>query len=482
MKRYLHRILTCLTLCALLSGLLTVPASAAAFEDVPESHWAAASIYDCVELGFFNGESATRFGVGHQMTRSAFAVVLCRFFGWETAAPTQTIYTDVPADAWYAGAIETAYNHGAFTSQLAEFRPADPITREELAVALVRALGYGLFSGLGEKLEQPFQDVTTNAGYISMAYHLGLVSGTSADTFSPDRHASREQVAVILMRLYHKLHDTKPGTLVIASSPEDLEGASVAAVPAIRLISGKPGESLPPEKVSAVREAARQAGLPTLLYVGGGSHALNSIDSTAKILVAAVEEGEYDGLFLDLSNLTSKNKSSLVKLASKLNTALKDKQFYLMAEAPVQTGKTLSGYNYTALAEHVDQLVLRVASYDGPSDPIKIAPPAPPEEIYYAFSSLPEIAAEGKLSLLFSAGRSSWFNEKSYPLNDEEYQTLMADPHTVSYHSERYAASYTTATVMDGLDLVIWTLKPEDMEFRLRLATLLGAASICITN
>lgn len=482
MKRYLHRILTCFTLCALLSGLLAVPASAAAFEDVPESHWASSSIYECVELGFFNGESSTRFGVGHQMTRSAFAVVLCRFFGWETSTPTQTIYSDVPANAWYAGAIEAAYNHGAFTNQRAEFRPSDPITREELAVALVRSLGYSLFSGLGETLEQPFQDVTTNAGYISMAYHLGLVSGTSADTFSPDRHASREQVAVILMRLYHKLHDIQPKTLVIASSPEELEGATVAAIPAIRLISGKPGESLPPEEVSAVRDAARQAGLPTLLYVGGGSHALNSIDSTVKILMAAVEEGEYDGLFLDLSNLTSKNKSSLVKLASKLNTALKDKQFYLMAEAPVQTGKAFSGYNYTALAEHVDQLVLRVSPYDGPSDPIKIAPAAPPEEIYYALASLQEIAAEGKASLLFSVKRSSWFNEKAYPLSDEEYQMLMADKHTVSYRSERYAASYTTATVMDGLDLVIWSLDTEDTEFRLRLASLLGASSICITE
>ena len=148
MKRLFYRILTCLTLCALLTSALALPASAAEFEDVPEGHWAAESIHRCVELGFFNGESAARFGVGHEMTRSAFTVVLCRFFGWETSTPAETVYPDVASDAWYAGAIGAAYEHGAITNQREMFRPADSLTREELAVMLVRALGYSNISGL----------------------------------------------------------------------------------------------------------------------------------------------------------------------------------------------------------------------------------------------------------------------------------------------------------------------------------------------
>ena len=81
MKKQLKRLLSCLVLCAMLTGGLTAPAAAAGFTDVPAGHWAAQDIRRCVELGFFQGESATRFGLGHQMTRSAFAVVLCRFFG-----------------------------------------------------------------------------------------------------------------------------------------------------------------------------------------------------------------------------------------------------------------------------------------------------------------------------------------------------------------------------------------------------------------
>ena len=48
----------------------------------------------------------------------------------------------------------------------------------------------------------PFQDVDTGAGYLAMAYELGIVNGTSKTTFSPEKTATREQAAVMLMRVY----------------------------------------------------------------------------------------------------------------------------------------------------------------------------------------------------------------------------------------------------------------------------------------
>ena len=81
MKQPLRRTLVCLTLLALLAGIAPVPASAAGFRDVPAGHWAEDSIQRSVSLGFFQGESATRFGMGAEITRAAFAVVLSRFYG-----------------------------------------------------------------------------------------------------------------------------------------------------------------------------------------------------------------------------------------------------------------------------------------------------------------------------------------------------------------------------------------------------------------
>lgn len=83
---------------------------------------------------------------------------------------------------------------------------------------LLRAMGYGTIAGLARDLPMPFRDVRTNSGYLSMAYALGLISGTSATTFSPDQAATREQAAVILMRLYDKLHAADPGRVGIIAS------------------------------------------------------------------------------------------------------------------------------------------------------------------------------------------------------------------------------------------------------------------------
>ena len=90
----------------------------AGFTDVPASSWAAADIRRCVELGLFQGETPTRFGMGHQMTRAAFTVVLCRLFGWDMETPETGTYADAQdTGAWYFSAVETAYAHGAITRQ-----------------------------------------------------------------------------------------------------------------------------------------------------------------------------------------------------------------------------------------------------------------------------------------------------------------------------------------------------------------------------
>ena len=109
---------------------LAVPASAASgsFTDVPANHWAAAEIRRSVQVGLIQGETTTRFGLGHSMTRGAFASILCRFFQWELV-DYQDFFPDVPKDLWCCQAIETALVHGTVTTQADNFRPGDPITR-----------------------------------------------------------------------------------------------------------------------------------------------------------------------------------------------------------------------------------------------------------------------------------------------------------------------------------------------------------------
>ena len=487
MKKQLKRLLCCLILCAVLAGGLTVSAAAAGFADVPANHWAGESIQRCVNLGFFQGQSASRFGLGQKMTRSAFTVVLCRFFGWETSHPVKATYQDVSTDAWYAGAVEAAYSHRALTDQREHFRPNDPITREEVAVMLVRALGYGTIAGLAQELPMPFQDVTTNTGYITMAYDLGLMSGTSATTFSPDRAATREQVAVILMRLYDKLHQTGPGQIAVASVPGDFTGLEAVAVPAGRLIvvNGKPRVNTTMDETArtSILEAAQQAGAGKLLYLTGGPTALNGTAmGTADTVAAEVSAGGYDGVLLEVPALSAKKSGAMTNLVKALDKALGDKLLYVLAEAPSRTGKTY-GYEYETLAAAADRLVLRLAPYETFSDGFPTAPVDPLEEICYALGSLCDSIDSSKLALMVTTGVSAWSGQKKYSLTSEEYEALLADPKTDVHYSNRYACAYLTGTVGSSKKkVVVWYLDRQAAATRLQLGRVFGVGQICLDD
>ena len=490
MKKQLKRLLSCLVLCAMLTGGLTAPAAAAGFTDVPAGHWAAQDIRRCVELGFFQGESATRFGLGHQMTRSAFAVVLCRFFGWETSKPTRSAYTDVPVSAWYAGAVQAAYEHGAVTAQRAEFRPGDPITREELAVMLVRALGYGTIAGLAQDLPSAFQDVTTNAGYITMVCDLGLMDGISSTSFAPSRTAPREQVAVILMRLYDKLHRAEPGKVGILSPEEplpDLTGWEAVAVSGAHLMAAggvRVTNASDAAGASALRDAARQSGAKALLYVEGGPTALNGTAAeTAARLIPAVEEGGYDGILLDIPSQKAAKKAALVELAQALKPALNGKLLYLTAEAPSRQGTRYDGYDYAALGNVADKLILRIASIEEADGQYPAAPVEPLEELYYALAELQDDVDSSRLSILMSTKPSVWVNgEKNASLTADDLAELTARGSLARHYSDRYGCAYLTGLTAEKKPLIAWYLDEQSTEARARLARLFNVEQLVVDD
>lgn len=483
MRKHLQRILASLALCAVLAGSLAAPVSAAAFQDVPANHWAADSIQRCVEKGFFNGKSETRFGLGQKMSRSAFAVVLCRFFGWETTVTTEQTYPDVPVDVWYAGAVQAAYEHGAITDQRDVFRPNDPITREELAVMLVRALGYRDIVGLAQDLPMPFEDVTTNVGYITMAYDLGLVSGTTATTFSPDSTASREQVAVILMRLYDKLYAEGPETIGVVSAESDITGLDIAAIPAVRAFAMAMKTNLEPEAAAALQTTAREAGARAFLYMEAGTAALGSNpDQMGKLIAETAISGGYDGLMLDIPEITSRKRTDLNKLVKAVNKNLGSMPFYLVVESPTREGKLYDGYHYETLAAAADKLVLKVSGIQEVTDTFAMAPIDPVEELYYAVASVTEQVGVDKLALMLETEMDSWVEGSRSDLSEAGLAELLAAETTQTYYSDRYNCAYLIGADDHGKPITAWYLTQEGVEARIQLAGGLGVKQICLSD
>ncbi|MCI9643296.1 MAG: hypothetical protein HFF97_01000 [Oscillibacter sp.] len=483
MKR-LKRALSCLLLYALLGGALAVPASA--LSDVPEDFWAKEDIDRCVALRYFYPESDGSFGVGKEMSRAEFVVVLCRCLGWKPTSPARAVYEDVPEKEWYAGAVETAYHQGAITSQDGSFRPNDPVTRSEAASMLVRALGYGSIAGLIQDMSLPFRDVKANNGYIVMAYGLGLMDGASVTAFSPDGHVTREQAAAILMRLHDKLHEpttSRIGIAVAAEGLPELAGYEAVGVAAAKLAyNGEPQVSLfmgKPES-QAICAAASAAGAKSLLYITGGAYHVREGESEklAEVLFQAVEEGGYDGLFLDVTGLTAvSQRDTLTAAAQTLREKLGERPLYIAVEAPSWKG-TIFGYDYAALGEAADRLVLRFDYKKTTAGGQAMAPMEPLEQIYYALNRLRGVVDADKLTLRLTSTGSIWEGREPEFLTGEEIAALAAERTTRSHYSDRYACAYLVRENAPD----VWYLNGQAIRERIQLARLFGGGHLCLSD
>lgn len=267
-----------LALALLLCLTLAAPALAAptGYSDVPEGHWSAESVRRATELGLFEGVGGGKFGRGQPITRAAFTAALVRLFGWESASPAKATFTDVTADRWFYSAVETACLNGAVPASGKTFRPTDNITREEMAAMLVRGLGYTSLAGVVSSYSSPFTDVTTNKGFITIAYDLGIVDGVGDGKFAPGSTAPREQAAAMLVRVYDKLY----GSSARLSSAGSLQRV---AVPAPKAEKGSEVPTTPLEPIAELYAALRELknsgadmSRATLCLRGGGIQTLVS--------------------------------------------------------------------------------------------------------------------------------------------------------------------------------------------------------------
>lgn len=442
-KRFFLGLVTALFLCM----------SAAAFSDVPAGHWAAGDIARCAEAGYITGQSAHIFGLGSPMTRSGFVAALDRFFDWEEATLTAP-FTDVPAEAWYADAVNAAWEQGALSTWETTFRPNDPITREEMAVLLVRALGFGEIAGLAQDTALPFTDAAANRGYLALCRDFSLLSGTSETTFSPDAPATREQAAAVLMRLHDRLA-TKPKTVAVTEEWSD----ALTGYDTVVLTGGK----LLRTKVTSF-SAAPDTAVPVLLGISAKASVLGGKPAVmSQALAQAVEDGGYDGLYLDIGTVSEKYRSALSALASAAASALGEKPFYLVAEGAVLTGKSYGGYDYAALAAAADTLVLRPHQMVESLRGFTTAPVNASEECWNALHH----AGAKNAALLLSDGAHAWKDGR-----ETEVFPLTETPEGALY-SQRYDCSYW----LSGKETV-WYLGEAGTNQRRTLSALMGCSTV----
>jgi spore germination protein YaaH len=220
------------------------------FRDIPASHWARADIAAVYAEGWMQGRSATVFAPEATLTRAEAATIFVRMLGLagRDEGTAKAPFGDVPAGHWAAGAIAAAHAEGLVAGTGGgKFSPDAPITREQMAALLQRAVtrqqtgadtggatdpsvagaagagtaaaasagsdsaaGTAITGAVAAAAAPPnaarrFPDVAGDRwsyAAVTQAAEWGVLRGYGDGTFRPEHPVTRAETAAILLRVF----------------------------------------------------------------------------------------------------------------------------------------------------------------------------------------------------------------------------------------------------------------------------------------
>ncbi|CAK4867174.1 unnamed protein product [Aphanomyces euteiches] len=193
------------------NSIYTVIESTKSFSDL-NGHWAKQDIELLASKQIISGTSKTAFTPNAKITRAEFASLLVRSLGLSSTS-TKIAYSDVTAKDWFYNDVATASAEGIISGTgNGKFNPNGQITREEMAVMIMRALktagkSVGGNTAVNQTLAA-FKDADKISSWskqsVAEAVANGLLQGVDGDKFVPADSATRAQAAVLLKRFLQK--------------------------------------------------------------------------------------------------------------------------------------------------------------------------------------------------------------------------------------------------------------------------------------
>ncbi|MGI6020986.1 MAG: S-layer homology domain-containing protein [Lachnospiraceae bacterium] len=179
-----------------------IPATGFTFVDVNKDSYYAEAVDTLNAKGIMTGLDKTYFGVGNELTRGHFALMLYRQAGSPEVNGSAS-YPDVPKDgSEQAKAIKWCQDMGYITGYSnGTFGPHDSLTREQLVTILYRMAGEVEASADLSR----FEDGASVSGFAKKAMQWavanGVISGKNGKYIDPQGKALREEVATMLYRM-----------------------------------------------------------------------------------------------------------------------------------------------------------------------------------------------------------------------------------------------------------------------------------------
>jgi hypothetical protein len=185
-----------------------VTAPGTTFPDI-RGHLSQTAIEALAATGIINGKSPERFDPDASMTRAEFATIVTRGLGLTPAH--SGVFTDVTADAWYAGFIGTANSYGIVNGVgNGLFAPQGTMSMQEAVAMVARAATLcGMDTALSpsettDTLDRLFSREIPIAPWAMDSYAFCLRSGIlelTKDNLEPTRIIRRSEISQMLYNL-----------------------------------------------------------------------------------------------------------------------------------------------------------------------------------------------------------------------------------------------------------------------------------------
>lgn len=175
------------------------------FADIQPGYWAEAVIADMAAKHIINGISDTEFAPARSVTRAEFTAMLVRALGLGTGDKVSS-FIDVERGDWYAEEVAAAEEAGLLKGKADQrFAPGDTITREEMAVLIVRAYEHKTGKPIHAQSHADFVDRSDVSEWakpaVDAAYERGLLQGKRNHQFDPKGAQLRSETAQVIWRL-----------------------------------------------------------------------------------------------------------------------------------------------------------------------------------------------------------------------------------------------------------------------------------------
>lgn len=174
------------------------------FPDVPATSWAFAAIVDLSSRGLLSGYADGKFRPDASVTRAEFAKLICGAVTVTPDAVTAAPFEDVPPSYWAAGYISAAVRHGwlkGYPGGL--FKPEEPVSKAQVIAVITRSQNWNSTITLPYA---DVQAGYWAIGPIEACFAKGIIRNpdagiVSGENLDPDGTCTRAQTCVLLSRL-----------------------------------------------------------------------------------------------------------------------------------------------------------------------------------------------------------------------------------------------------------------------------------------